>query len=380
MAHESRFPAWAWWIIGAITILAISILVFSVVLGIRAGQEQVEIQRRQQIGIALQRATDAQVEGNLQAALDEYQKILVLDPSNDLAQQGIKNLLALASGGEAAATQPATGSEPAASPLSAPTATATAVAPVTAAPTSTPASTLIGYWDDAQRAVKAGRWQEALNNLILVQQIDPSYRVSEVNDELFTAYVNLALEKDNADNLEEALTLYQKALALRPGATDIQRDRDLLEQYLQVLTYTGVDWELTTAELTALFNLEPDYRDVAERLHAAGRAYHCYCTTEELEDRNAKARAEGRAPGYDGHCRELTDEQVAAYQAEGRQPVLRFRMPDRAITFTDVVRGDITFQPENVPDYALVRANGHPLYTLVNPVDDAMMEITHVLR
>ena len=272
MAHESRFPAWAWWIIGAITILAISILVFSVVLGIRAGQEQVEIQRRQQIGIALQRATDAQAEGNLQAALDEYQKILVLDPSNDLAQQGIKNLLALASGGEAAATQPATGSEPAASPLSAPTATATAVAPVTAAPTSTPASTLIGYWDDAQRAVKAGRWQEALNNLILVQQIDPSYRVSEVNDELFTAYVNLALEKDNADNLEEALTLYQKALALRPGATDIQRDRDLLEQYLQVLTYTGVDWELTIAELTALFNLEPDYRDVAERLQQAHTA------------------------------------------------------------------------------------------------------------
>ena len=124
MAHDSRFPAWAWWIIGAITILAISILVFSVVLGIRAGQEQVEIQRRQQIGIALQRATDAQAEGNLQAALDEYQKILVLDPSNDLAQQGIKNLLALASSGEPAAAQPAAGGETAASPLSAPTATA----------------------------------------------------------------------------------------------------------------------------------------------------------------------------------------------------------------------------------------------------------------
>ncbi len=272
MAHESRFPAWAWWIIGAITILAISILVFSVVLGIRAGQEQVEIQRRQQIGIALQRATDAQAEGNLQAALDEYQTILVLDPSNDLAQQGIKNLLALASSGEPAAAQPAAGGETAASPLSAPTATATAVATVAAAPTSTPASTLVGYWDDAQRAIKAGRWQEALNNLILVQQMDPAYRVSEVNDELFTAYVNLALEKDNADNLEEALTLYQKALALRPGATDIQRDRDLLEQYLQVLTYTGVDWELTIEELTALFNLEPDYRDVAERLQQAHAA------------------------------------------------------------------------------------------------------------
>jgi glutamyl-tRNA synthetase len=122
------------------------------------------------------------------------------------------------------------------------------------------------------------------------------------------------------------------------------------------------------------------YAEVAEKLHGAGRAYHCYCSQEELDERNEKARAEGRTPGYDGHCRELTDEQVAAYEAEGRRPVLRFRMPDRAITFTDLVRGDITFQPENVPDYVLVRANGHPLYTLVAPLDDALMEITHVLR
>lgn len=272
MAHDSRFPAWAWWIIGAITILAISILVFSVVLGIRAGQEQVDIQRRQQIGISLQRATDAQAEGNLQAALDEYQKILILDPSNDLAQQGIKDLLALASGGETTETQTVTDSAAIDSPLSAATVTPAPAATVGAEATATPASTLVAYWDDAQRAIKAGRWQEALNNLILVQQIDPAYRVDEIANQLFTAYVNLALEKDNADNLEEALTLYQKALTLRPGAADIQRDRDLLEQYLQVLTYTGVDWALTIEELTALFNLEPDYRDVAERLQQAHAA------------------------------------------------------------------------------------------------------------
>jgi glutamyl-tRNA synthetase len=122
------------------------------------------------------------------------------------------------------------------------------------------------------------------------------------------------------------------------------------------------------------------YSDVAARLRTAGRAYDCYCSAEELEARNAQARAEGRPPGYDGHCRELTAEQVDAFRAEGRRPALRFRMPDRALTFTDLVRGDITFQPENVPDYVLVRANGQPLYTLVNPVDDALMEITHVLR
>jgi glutamyl-tRNA synthetase len=122
------------------------------------------------------------------------------------------------------------------------------------------------------------------------------------------------------------------------------------------------------------------YADVTRRLLEAGRAYHCYCTQEELDERNERARAEGRSPGDDGHCRSLTREQVAAYEAEGRKPVVRFRMPDRAITFDDLVRGEITFQPENVPDYVLVRGNGQPLYTLVAPVDDAMMRITHVLR
>jgi glutamyl-tRNA synthetase len=169
---------------------------------------------------------------------------------------------------------------------------------------------------------------------------------------------------------------------------DTDAARDTQESYdtlLEVMRWLGFDWD-EGPEVGGAYGPYRQserydiYADVAAKLHAAGRAYHCYCSTEELDERNAKARSEGRAPGYDGHCRELTDEQVAAYQAEGRKPVLRFRMPDRAITFDDLVRGEITFQPENVPDYAIVRANGHPLYTLVNPLDDALMEITHVLR
>ena len=84
--------------------------------------------------------------------------------------------------------------------------------------------------------------------------------------------------------------------------------------------------------------------------------------------------------GYDGHCRELSDEQVAAFRAEDRSPVVRFRMPEGSISWDDLVRGDITFETQFVPDFALCRANGDPLYTLVAPVDDALMEITHVLR
>jgi glutamyl-tRNA synthetase len=84
--------------------------------------------------------------------------------------------------------------------------------------------------------------------------------------------------------------------------------------------------------------------------------------------------------GYDNFDRELTDAQKAAYRAEGREPVIRIRMPDEDITFTDLVRGEVTFRAGSVPDYGIVRGNGEPLYTLVNPVDDALMKITHVLR
>jgi len=122
------------------------------------------------------------------------------------------------------------------------------------------------------------------------------------------------------------------------------------------------------------------YADVAQKLLDGGHAYHCFCSPEELDARRELAMAEKRAPGYDGHCRALSEDQKAAYRAEGREPVLRFRMPDTDCTWDDLVRGPITFAADQVPDYVLVRANGEPLYTLVNPVDDAMMRITHVLR
>ncbi len=122
------------------------------------------------------------------------------------------------------------------------------------------------------------------------------------------------------------------------------------------------------------------YAKAARDLLAAGRAYECYCTPEELEVRREAARKEGRTPGYDGHCRDLSDQQRADLAAEGRRPAIRFRMPGTELTWDDLVRGPVSFAAEHVPDFVLVRANGEPLYTLVNPVDDALMRITHVLR
>lgn len=168
--------------------------------------------------------------------------------------------------------------------------------------------------------------------------------------------------------------------------TDANRDsEDSYHTLLEVMRWLGFDWD-EGPEVGGPFGPYRQserydvYADVARRLLEAGRAYHCYCSQAELGERNDQAKAAGRPPGYDGHCRHLTAEEVATYVAEGRQPVVRFRMPGSAITFDDLVRGVISFGSEHVPDYVLVRANGQPLYTLVNPVDDALMEITHVLR
>jgi glutamyl-tRNA synthetase len=175
-------------------------------------------------------------------------------------------------------------------------------------------------------------------------------------------------------------------LVLRIEDTDLARNTP--EGYASVidsLRWLGIGWD-EGPEVGGPFEpyLQSErfdiYRDVAHKLHEAGYAYDCYCSQEEVDERRKAAGSEGRATGYDGYCRDLDADQTAEFIAKGRMPVLRFRMPDRPIVFTDLVRGEITFLPENVPDFVLVRANGHPLYTLVNPVDDALMEITHVLR
>lgn len=121
------------------------------------------------------------------------------------------------------------------------------------------------------------------------------------------------------------------------------------------------------------------YKDVAARLLEAGYAYESYSTPDEIKERNIAA---GRPAefGYDGFDRDLTEEQKAAFRAEGRQPALRIRMPDEDIVFDDLIRGRIEFKAGSVPDYVIVRPNGDPLYTLTNPVDDAMMDVNVVLR
>jgi glutamyl-tRNA synthetase len=184
--------------------------------------------------------------------------------------------------------------------------------------------------------------------------------------------------------------LFNWAFARHHGGTfvfrieDTDAARDSQESYdtlLEVMRWLDLDWDegpevggphapYRQSERTEI------YADVLHRLREAGRTYDCYCTNEEVEARRTATGS--KLLGYDGFCRELTPDQVAGFA--GRDPVARFRMPDGELTFDDLVRGDITFHTDHVPDFAVSRANGQPLYTLVNPVDDALMEITHVLR
>ena len=175
------------------------------------------------------------------------------------------------------------------------------------------------------------------------------------------------------------------AFIVRIEDTDVaRRVKGALEGILGGLRWLGLDWDEGPEvggphEPYRQSQRGEHYRAVIAALVASGDAYPAYSTPEEVEARHVAA---GRNPklGYDNFDRELSDAQRAAFEAQGRKPVLRLRMPDEDITFHDLVRGQTTFAAGTVPDFALTRASGDPLYTLVNPVDDALMNITHVLR
>ena len=167
--------------------------------------------------------------------------------------------------------------------------------------------------------------------------------------------------------------------------TDAARDtEDSYQAIIDSLTWLGLDWDEGVVkggphEPYRQSQRMSIYKEVLDKLIAAGEVYPAYSTSEEVEQRH---RAAGRDPqlGYDNFDRDLTEAQIADFEAQGRKPVWRLRMPEQDWTWNDLVRGEVTFKSETQLDYVVARSNGAPLYTLVNPVDDALMGITHVLR
>jgi glutamyl-tRNA synthetase len=123
------------------------------------------------------------------------------------------------------------------------------------------------------------------------------------------------------------------------------------------------------------------YHVAVNALVARGAAYLCYCTPERLEQLRASAAARGVPAGYDGHCRHLSAEQVRAYEAAGRKPAVRFRLPDSGETVVDdLIHGPVVFDNADLTDFVILRANGIPTYLFAAVYDDVDMGVTHVIR
>ncbi|WP_339230682.1 glutamate--tRNA ligase [Oceanobacillus sp. FSL K6-2867] len=158
------------------------------------------------------------------------------------------------------------------------------------------------------------------------------------------------------------------------------------ESQLKFLKWLGLEWDegadnggdygpYRQTERLELYNKY--INELLER----NLAYKCYMSEEELEAEREEQRAKGQVPKYSGAHRDLTEEQIAAFEAEGRKPSIRLRVPEnKTYTFNDIVRGEITFESSDFGDWVIVKKNGIPTYNFAVAIDDHLMEITHVLR
>lgn len=180
---------------------------------------------------------------------------------------------------------------------------------------------------------------------------------------------------------------YDGKFIIRTEDTDEKRNVEGGEEsQLRYLKWLGIEWdegpdiggEYGPYRQTERLDI---YKKYVDELLERGLAYKCYMTEEELEEEREAQRARGEVPKYSGKHRNLTEEQIAAFEQEGRKPSIRFRVPDdKTYTFNDIVRGEITFESSDFGDWVIVKKNGIPTYNFAVAVDDHLMNITHVLR
>jgi glutamyl-tRNA synthetase len=180
---------------------------------------------------------------------------------------------------------------------------------------------------------------------------------------------------------------HEGTFVLRIEDTDVARNvAGGADEIAETLRWLGLDWD----EGYGAGGPNGPYRqsERLDRYHTAvnaliakGEAYPCYCTAEEIERRRRAAEASGLPAGYDGHCRHLTRAQLQAYEAEGRKPAVRFRLPDEGETVVeDLIRGRVVFQNSTLTDFVAMRPNGIPTYLFAAVYDDVDMAISHVIR
>lgn len=174
---------------------------------------------------------------------------------------------------------------------------------------------------------------------------------------------------------------------IRTEDTDTKRNVEGGEEsQLTFLKWLGIEWDEgpdVGGEYGPYRQTErlDKYKKYVDDLLDRNLAYPCYMTSEELEAEREEQRANGQAPKYSGAHRNLTAEQIAAFEAEGRKASIRIRVPEnKTYTFNDIVRGDVTFESSDFGDWVIMKQDGFPTYNYAVAVDDHFMGITHVLR
>jgi glutamyl-tRNA synthetase len=176
------------------------------------------------------------------------------------------------------------------------------------------------------------------------------------------------------------------AFVLRIEDTDAERSSwDMVTGIVDGLRWLGLDWDEgpdVGGPHAPYFQSQriEKYRAEAYRLVREGRAYYCYCSPEEIQRRRADAEGRGDAWTYDRACLRRGPEEAARLDAQGVPRAIRFRVPEGETTFTDLVRGEISFANVHIEDFVILRSDGHPTYHLSVVVDDIDMEMTHVVR
>lgn len=179
---------------------------------------------------------------------------------------------------------------------------------------------------------------------------------------------------------------YGGDFVVRIEDTDRARTSEIFEKgILEDLMWLGIDWDEGPGKDGRFgpyhqFERLDIYRDYLKRLIEEGRVYPCYCTEDELERERKTLLLKGRAPRYQGRCRNLTDKEKRRLEIEGRRPAFRYKVPVGIVEFRDLIRGSMRFDCDSLGDFIIVRSNGIPAYNFAVVIDDHLMEITHVIR
>ena len=164
---------------------------------------------------------------------------------------------------------------------------------------------------------------------------------------------------------------------LRIEDTDLERSKPEFEKdIVENLQWLGIKWN----EFYRQSERAQTYAKYLEKLLSCGKAYYCFCTEEELDDKRQEQMSRGEAPKYNGKCREFPESEVKKYLAKGQSSIIRFKAPAKKVSFRDLIRGQLEFDSSLIGDFAIAKNLITPLYNFAVVVDDFEMKISHVIR